>query len=109
MTLNELYTLLITIPGFDEEKIAYRFFPREKVPELPYIVYLETSTDNFSADNIVYHKIQNVDIELYTKNKDMISEEAVETLLNANSIFWEKSEDYLDSEQMYMITYSIQI
>ena len=108
MTLNELSVLLRSVTGFSK-KVAYRAFPVGKAPKLPFICYLCTNTNNFTADNYVYQVIQEVDIELYTEKKDEASEQAVEEKLNENGLVWEKYEDYLDSENCYMITYTVQL
>ena len=106
MTLQSLNTALNAIPGFNK-KVAYRAFPVGKAPKLPFICYLCTNTDNFMADNFVYDVIQEVDIELYTAKKDEKSEQAVEAMLAKNLIPWQKYEEYLDSENCYMISYTI--
>lgn len=108
MTLAELKNILTLIPGFSN-KVAYRAFPKGKAPKLPFICYLCTQTNNFDADNAVYHVIQGVDIELYTKMKDPASETAVETALNNNHIVWEKYEEYIDDEECYQITYEVEV
>lgn len=105
MTLKELNAALNSIPGFDK-KVAYRAFPVGKAPKLPFICYLCTNTDNFDADDYVYQVIQEVDIELYTAQKDEVSERAVEAMLEEQRLGWEKYEEYIDSENCYMITYS---
>lgn len=108
MTLNELYTILNSIETFNG-KVTYRAFPKGQAPDLPYICYLATQTNNFDADNQVYKVIQGVDIELYTKTKSPAVETLVETALNANGIVWEKYEEFLDDENMYMITYETEV
>lgn len=108
MTLDNLYSLLGTVPGIDG-KVAYYAFPEGAAPELPYIVYIETSTDNFMAGNTVYFRRTSVDIELYTETKDPAAEAALEAVLNAAELPWEKSEDFLESESCWMHTYSITI
>ena len=105
MTLKDLNIALNSIPGFNK-KVAYRAFPVGKAPKLPFICYLCTNTDNFKADEQVYQVIQEVDIELYTAKKDEGSELALEAVLAENGLVWEKYEEYIDSENCYMITYS---
>lgn len=108
MTLTDLFTILNSIETFNK-KVAYRAFPQNHAPDLPYICYLATQTNNFNADNSVYKVIQGVDIELYTKSKDPATELILENALNANNIVWEKYEEYLDDENMYMITYETEV
>lgn len=106
MTLKGLNTILQSISGFNK-KVAYRAFPVGKAPKLPFICYLATQTNNFDADNQVFQVVQDVDVELYTAKKDEATEQLVESAFNENNISWEKYEEYLDSENCYMITYSI--
>jgi hypothetical protein len=108
MTLAELYTLLKSITGFDK-KVTYRAWPVGKAPKLPFICFLTDSSDNVLADNKVYLKRLDVDVELYTAQKDETSEGLVEALFDSNDIPWAKTEDYIDTENCYMITYSITI
>ncbi len=108
MTLNDLNTELRSITGFNK-KVAYRAFPVGKAPKLPFICYVCTNTDNFDADDSVYQVIQEVDVELYTANKDEASERLVEAKLNENGLVWDKYEDYIDSENCFMITYTVQL
>jgi hypothetical protein len=106
MTLAELNTALQSITGF-KDKVAYRAFPVGKAPKLPFICYLATSTDNFDADNSVYHVLQGVDIELYIKDKSEATEQLIEAKLNEINLVWNKYEEWLDSEECYEIVYSI--
>ena len=108
MTLAELYNLLKSITGFTT-KVTYRAWPVGKAPKLPFICYLERSTNNFKADSKVYQKITDVDIELYTDNKEPATEALVEEALNNAEISWDKYETYIDDEHCYQITYSITI
>lgn len=108
MTLADLKTSLESITGFDK-KVAYRAFPVDKAPKLPFICYLATNTDNFDADNRVYFVEQNVDIELYTAKKDAAAEQSVEAKLDEMGLVWEKDETYLDNENCYEIIYSTTI
>lgn len=108
MTLAELKNALASIRGFDK-KVAYRAFPVGAAPELPFICYLDTSTDNFIADNEVYAVIHGVDVELYTQNKDQKSESLVEACLKDLGIVWQKYDEYIDDQSMYEVIYSFNI
>jgi len=108
MTLADLRIALSGINGFDK-KVAYRAFPVGAAPALPFICYLDTSTDNFIADNEVYAVIYGVDVELYTQYKDQQSEALVEACLSDLGIVWQKYDEYIDSEAMYEVVYSFNI
>lgn len=109
MTLPELATILEST-GMP---VAYYAFPvddqNNPPPDLPFIVYLVTGTNNFSADGIVYHCIQSVQIELYTELKSPENEALVENALTDAGIFWQRSEAYIESEHCWEIIYSIEV
>jgi len=46
-------------------------------------------------------------VELYTTNKDPAAEALIEGLFDANDIYWEKTEMYIDSEGLYQVLYEI--
>lgn len=101
MTLEQIHTLLKNT-GYP---VAYGYFKTEQ--QLPYILYRCSYSNNFSADGRVYLPVQHVQIELYTKLKDQKSEDKVEKALS--SIYWEKTEEYIDSEKCYQILYEIEV
>jgi len=103
MTQAELYNLLKST-GLP---VAYNHF--KTAPSLPYIDYLFTYSDNFGADNKVYSKISNYLIELYSEKKDLESEQLLENVFDENDIYYDKSETYIESEEMYQVIYEIQI
>lgn len=105
MTYDEVKTLMDSI-GFPT---AYLQWPIGNVPPLPYTLFYYPSSNNIAADDNVYTNVQRLNIELYTSNKSFIAEKAVEDVLNANHIVWEKSESYLDSEHMYEVLYETEI
>lgn len=101
--MDKLYEILKST-GLE---VAYHHF--NKPPSLPYIVYLQTGSDNFGADNKVYQKINNYQIELYSDYKNPETEQVLEDTLDNNGIFYDKFEDYIESEKLYMVVYQIQI
>lgn len=108
MTLSDLREGLESIEGF-ENKVAYRAFPEKEAPELPFICFLETDSDNFNADNHAYLKVKVVDIELYSKLKDINSEGLIESKLDELSLPFRKDETYIDSEKCYEIIYTVEV
>lgn len=108
MTLTELAEILTAIPGF-AGRVSYYAFPEQEAPDLPFITYLETGSNNFAADNRVYYKGSQIDIELYTEHKDEATEGDVESALDAAELVWVKSDDYLEDENCWMIVYTITI
>lgn len=106
MTLADLRNAISSVSTF-QNKVTYRAWPVNKAPKLPFVCYLATDTNNFDADNKVYHVIQNADVELYTAKKDVQTEAALEAVFAENDLVWEKSETYLDDESCYEIIYSI--
>ncbi len=87
--------------------VAYRAFPEGHAPPLPFICFVTPGTNNFAADDGVYHVINAVNVELYTEYKDPATEDRVEKALS--SFYWEKDVEYIDSERCYQITYEIEV
>ena len=87
--------------------VAYYSFPENEAPPLPFICYLVTGSDNFAADGVVYAKALQIQIELYTREKDLQAEESVEAALS--EFVWNKTESYIDSEKCYQIAYEIEV
>ena len=87
--------------------VAYGFFPEDAAPDLPILVYQSVYSNNFAADNVVYKKFDHIQIDLYTKLKDPATEDKVEKALS--SFYWEKSEEYNDTEKTYLIIYEIEV
>ena len=49
--------------------MAYDHFAEGESPDPPFLVFLFPHSDNFSADGIVYQKIDALHVELYTDKK----------------------------------------
>lgn len=103
MTQKELYEQLKAI-GFP---VAYYSFSEEQTA--PYLVYLFSYSSDLVADNINYHEVSNFQIELYTYNKDLTSEKAVEDKLKEINLPYRKLETYIEDEKVYQITYLVTI
>lgn len=105
MTFKEIATMI----GETGLEYTYYSFPEHEAPELPYLVFYYPTNDDFGADNYNYVPIVNLNIELYTNNKDFETEATVEGVLNAHGMYYTKTETYLNSEEMFEILYTMQI
>jgi len=103
LTLAELFTALKTLAW----PVAYSHFTTAQTP--PFITYQVSHSLDFMADNQNYHDRTNVQIELYTKTKDLTREGQVQTLLKANRLPYQKTEAFLDSENLFQVIYEIRI
>lgn len=87
--------------------VTYRAFPEGEAPQLPYICYNTPGSNNFAADGKVYFAKNAVQVELYTKYKDTETEKRVEEAIS--SVFWEKTESYIEKQHCYQIVYELEV
>lgn len=105
MRFSEIKTML----GQTGLRNTYYSWPEKEAPALPYLVWYLPSSDNFAADDKVFKRVDTLNIELYTKTKDFAKELAVEAVLDAWNMVWDKVETYLDDEHMYEVLYEMEI
>ena len=88
---------------------AYDHFAQGESPDPPFICYLIPGTNNFSADGVAYYKINQFNIELYTDLKDLSLERKIEEALDEATIFYNKSETWIESESLYEVLYTFEM
>lgn len=88
---------------------AYDHFAEGELPDPPFICYLTPSSHNFAADGRVYHKSAVFHLELYTDQKNPSLEETVETVLDSNEVFYDKTEVWIGSERLYEVLYTFEL
>lgn len=88
---------------------AYDHFAEGESPEPPFLCYLLSGSDNFAADGVVYHRISQVHVELYTDSKDPAVEEKVTAVLDRHGIFYDQTETWIESEKLYEVLFSFEI
>ena len=88
---------------------AYDHFAEGEAVKPPFICFLLPGSDNFSADGIVYFKINEVHIELYTDVKSPDIEDKVEAVLYKHGIFYNKTEAWIDDEKLYEVLFSFEM
>ncbi|MFJ8529637.1 hypothetical protein [Bacillus sp. NPDC094106] len=108
MTLGELKKFL-DATGYP---VAYSHFtatPDNPVPKPPYICFLVQGSPNMTADNKVYQKINDVNIELYTTKKDLVAEAKLEQVLDNHEIPYESFETFIDTEKLFQKIYETRL
>ena len=108
MTLGELKKIL-EATGY---LVAYSHFtviPGKPVPAPPYICFLVDGSANLMADNKVYHKINDLNIELYTTRKDLVAEAKLEKVLDDHEIPYDSYGTFIESEKMYQKIYETRL
>ena len=89
--------------------IQYRAFQVGHAPSLPYLIFYENDSDNIFADNQNWFDVLNVVCELYADNKDIELETKLQKLLYDLEIQYNSTETFIDSENMYLKAYDVQI
>lgn len=85
---------------------AYHHFAENNPQKPPFVIYLYSRSRNYSADGKVYHKKNEVQLELYTDYKNPKLEEKIEEILDKEDIFYNKTEVYIESEKLYEVLYT---
>lgn len=103
MTKKEIAAMVdaIGIPS------AYRVFKEPQ--DLPYAIFIYEENDDIVADGTNYQEVVNLSLYLYTATKDFDLEAKTEGILNGAGLVFSKMEDYIDTEQMYQITYESEV
>ncbi|HBC98692.1 MAG TPA: hypothetical protein DC053_03790 [Lachnoclostridium sp.] len=105
MSINDIKQML------DETGIKYNYhhFETEEAIAPPFLVWILPGTQNFMADGITYQGISELDIELYTDKKDFNLEKSIEEVLKRYGLPWNKTEQYIESENMYEVLYEMEV
>lgn len=101
MTEKELFDLLKT--KFD--RVAYDHFDKKVEP--PFVIYEFAQYSVFRADNRNYFNENRFRVYLVTDRKDPALESIIEALFTENDIAFDKDEEFIPSERIYQIEYSI--
>lgn len=84
---------------------AYHHFAEGESPNPPFLLFLTPASSNFAADGKTYFKANEIHIELYADYKNPVLEEQVEAVLDRHGIFYNKTEAFIESEQLYETLY----
>lgn len=88
---------------------AYYQFPEGTEQPTPFLCFYYANHDAVDADNINYVPIVRLVIELYTDDKRFDLENKIHNLLVDNEIPYQQYESYIDTEQMLLNTYEMEV
>lgn len=88
---------------------AYYQFPHGTEQAPPFVCFFYSQSDDVYADDTNYRKIAQLNIELYTREKDFNKESTLEEILNNHGLTYHKYESYIDSERMWQVAYETQV
>jgi len=108
MTLQYLVALLRST-GYPVAFTEFKVDANNPPPNPPYIIYTTPSFPDFKADNINYHKVTDVNVELYTDKKDLKAEQTIEQLLYNNKLPYSSYQLHIDSEKLYQRVFEIRL
>ena len=102
MTYAEINSIIesIGVPS------AYYQFTADTAVPPPFICFYFDVDNDLYADNVNYQKVAHLIIEQYTDEKDFDLEATAESVLNTAGISYARNETYIDSEKLYLVTYS---
>lgn len=104
MTLDEVFNLL------KSTNLPVTYFKwGKKVPALPYLVYYYPSNDDEFADGTNWIDVKQLNVELYTDNKNFELEKKIERIFKDNDLSFMKSESYISDENMYEVLYEMEV
>lgn len=101
MTLAEFSALISTL------KIPARYGYFKESQAVPYIAYTATEKNTIHADGVAVYSEPWIELNLYTKSRDLTTEASVEGLLTSNGIAFDVPDLYFDEIQnIHTATYN---
>ena len=73
------------------------------------IGYLFQDPENQIVMDEVYEEIDNIQIELYTNKKDLVSEKKVKDVLNKYQLPYETTESFIETEKLFQKIYEVSL
>lgn len=107
MSTKDIATMLTSIGV----PFAYHHFDDSEsdITSPPFIIFYYPYSSDLYADDVNYASIRQLNIELYTDEKDPELEEKVEQALLTAGLPWRWDETYITDEHMFMKAYYTQV
>jgi len=102
MQLYEVFAKLRTIG------LPISYYKYITPPALPYLIYVNSDNENLMSDMAIHATWKSYDVENYYKLKDMATEKLITDALETMDIDYSETEEiYIETQKMYMKTYTI--
>jgi hypothetical protein len=109
MTTETIATMVGEMAEAINGDFNYLMFPENSAPDPPYILFYYPRRNDFLADDVSYQVITQLNIELYTSEKDFDKESAIEAILRDYGIIFSKDEAYQNDEKLFEILYTMEV
>ena len=104
MTFSQIATMVRNIG------LPYAYYQFDETGQAPpFICFYFSENNDAIADNTNYQKIEQLIVELYTRNKDFALETTVERVLNESGLVYSRNEVYINEEKMYQVAYTADV
>lgn len=88
--------------------VTHYQWPVGKVPDLPYLVYLIPQSAGEYADNQTWAEICEIDVELYSEQRNFQLEDQIKKIFNAHELPYTTEFNYIESEQMFQTIFHLE-
>ena len=88
---------------------AYYQFEEGTGQAPPFITWFFSTPDDLYADDTNYQRIDTLNVEFYSRQKDFDTEVSIEAALNAAGFSFYKETNYIASEKMYQTAYEMEV
>lgn len=105
MTYQDVYDGL-SLSGLP---VTYYQWQKGSAPAPPYLIYYYPNRDDFRADDANYVRVESLNVELYTDNKDFGLETLVEAIFDGMGLVYDKEEQYIEQEGLYECLYTMEV
>lgn len=75
----------------------------------PFITWFFSQSSDLYADETNYQRIEQLNIELYTRNKDFDTELSIESALTEAGFSFYKEENYISTEKLFQTAYEMDV
>lgn len=108
MTFTEINNIVSAIATSLKCDYAYSAFKDGK-DRNSFIVFYYSGSSDLYADGLNYENIEGLTIEFYSSTKEIESEQTIQSSLNSNGLVYDKVENWINDELLYMTTYTMEV